>query len=127
MTEPRIVNLGVRVEDGLVFRRNRVIWVSCPACGPQPPRTAHHEALGCPAPLTHAKSITFDEGPFSCSVCGQDAPIRYAVIPKDGAKPRTKCNRRCLDGKLICNCHCRGRCHGEGTCTCKEDTDAATT
>lgn len=118
-TEPRLLNMSVKVGDGLVLYRGDAIWVRCPKCGPQLPETAWYEDLGSFAPVTHSDVASNHEGPFSCSVCGQDAPIRYAVIPKNGGK-HTKCNRRCLDGKLICNCRCRGRCHGEGECTCKE-------
>lgn len=30
-----------------------------------------------------------------------------------------KCGGHCLNGKRSCDCQCRGRCHGRGSCQCR--------
>ena len=121
----------VLLEDGLVVmaagKNRKEIWVQCPACGPQPPKTAYNKPRGTYATLVHTPKETLPWGvqvPHTCSVCGQDAPYKEILIPREQARSHEKCMNKCLDGKTFCACACRGRCHSEGRCFCKEEADA---
>jgi hypothetical protein len=44
---------------------------------------------------------------------------RRAIDVATGPRARRgKCGGACLNGKRSCDCQCRGRCHGAGTCQC---------
>ena len=122
----------VTERDGLVFqpagKNLRVIWVQCPACGPQVPATApnesgvalvHHEGVQ----RQHRPGLRPLPFPVICSVCGQDGAQKEILIPRESKKRHEKCMNKCLDGKTFCACACRGRCHSEGKCACKEVAD----
>ena len=130
MTET-LLGRDVLLEDVLVVmpagKNRRVIWVQCPTCGPQVPATAWNENRGTNAIVFH-RATSFhgpdNTVPLICSVCNQDAFYKEILIPREQARRHERCTNRCLDGKTFCACGCRGRCHSEGTCTCKEDSDA---
>ena len=113
----------VTVEDGVVVDNSgknlRVIWARCPNCGPQPPVVQKY------AWLQHKEvwglvNVTDASGELllMCSTCGSYCPYKVIIIPEKRSNRNEKCNRRCLNGKTFCACHCQGRCHGEGTCYC---------
>ena len=124
-TETRLYyGRSVYLEDGLVLipagKNKRVFWVQCPTCGPQPPLTAAHEPWACHALVSHDNV----SGVALCFVCGQDSPYKEILIPREPKRAHERCTNKCLDGKVFCACGCRGHCHGEGKCFCKEATDA---
>lgn len=107
-------------EGDVVFTvrgKRKALWVSCPDCGPQPPAIgwiAHLVHYGVIAPSDHSRGTY-----MVCSACGQDAPYRKAILPREKRRGTERCNQRCLNGKISCRCRCEGRCHGEGKCYCK--------
>ena len=119
-TETRQYGRFVDLDNGLVYKpagKNwRVFWVQCSACGPQLPVTEVREPWGRHAIVAY----TNVSGVASCSVCGDDSPMKEILIPKEQKGRHEKCTNRCLDGKVFCACGCKGRCHGEGKCYCKE-------
>ena len=123
MTET-LLGRDVFLEDGLVVmpagKNRRVIWVQCPTCGPQRPATAWNGNRGRYSTLFHDVA---EPVPLICSVCDQDAPYKEILIPREQARRHERCTNRCLDGKTFCACGCRGRCHGERVCSCKEAVD----
>ena len=130
MTET-LLGRDVLLEDGLVVmpagKNRRVIWVQCPTCGPQVPATAWNGNRGRYSTLFRVIESCVKQNPLICSACDQDAPYKEILIPIDVARRHDKCNVRCLDGKAFCACACRGRCHSEGKCTCKEVADDSAT
>ena len=124
----------VILEDGLVVtpagKNRRVIWVQCPTCGPQVPVTGWNELEGVQA-LVHHKGVQRQHRPglrplplpVICSVCNQDGAQKEIMIPRESKNSHEWCQSKCLDGKAFCACACRGRCHSEGTCFCKEVAD----
>ena len=134
-TETRETLLGrdVTLEDGLVVmpagKNRRVIWVQCPTCGPQPPATAWNKPRRTLATLWHLPKGILPQGVqrlLICSVCGQDAPWKEILIPREQTRSHEACSRRCTEGKAFCACACRGRCHSEGVCYCAASTGKAT-
>lgn len=123
MTTETHFGRDVLLEEELVFlpagKNRRVIWVQCPSCGPQPPATAWNPGRGRDALIYHAPDPTISP-PLICSVCGQDSPYKEILIPRERKRAHERCTNKCLDGKTFCACGCRGKCHGEGSCTCKE-------
>ena len=135
MTTETLLGRDVLLEDGLVVmpagKNRRVIWVQCPTCGPQVPATArtciesastllHHKGTH----RQHRPGLWPAPRPIICSVCDQDGAYKEILIPREQARRHERCTVRCLDGKTFCACGCRGRCHGESKCTCKEEADA---
>lgn len=130
MTTETLLGRDVLLEDGLVVvpagKNRRALWVQCPTCGPQVPATGWNGSRGRYATLFH----DFDgaaprQVPLICSVCGEDVPlVKEILIPREQKARHEKCTNRCLDGKTFCACGCRGRCHSEGVCTCKEKPNA---
>ena len=119
--------MGLRIspvtpEDGLVTYKSgknlRVIWARCPECGPQPPKVEwlkHRNAWG----LVNHQERPLGDITVECSKCGTLVPYKLIIIPEKRSSRNEKCNRRCLNGKTYCACHCQGRCHGEGVCYCE--------
>ena len=132
VTAETLLGRDVLLEDGLVVmpagKNRRVIWVQCPTCGPQVPETAYNKPRGTHATVYRTNAVRWvgrrERTPLVCSVCGHEALIKEILIPREQARKHERCTNRCLDGKTFCACGCRGRCHSEGTCTCKEDSDA---
>ena len=128
-TQETLLGRDVILEDGLVVmpagKNRRVIWVQCPTCGPQPPATGWNERRECNAILFHVEDSCLEQGLLLCSVCGQDAPFKEMLIPRERKRRHEKCTGRCLRGQTFCACGCNGRCHGEGKCYCKEEADDA--
>lgn len=115
---------SVDLEDGLVLlpagKNKRVFWVQCPACGPQLPETGRHDLYQRPS-IVRRTNLS---GVASCSLCGDDEPLKEILIPGERKASHERCTNRCLNGKTFCACGCLGRCHGEKICFCKEDADA---
>ena len=121
----------VTLEDGLVVlpagKNRRVIWVQCPTCGPQPPKTAWNKPRGRESTLYHLRGPSWGkQNPLICSVCSQDAPYKEILIPREQKASHESCTNKCLDGKTFCACACRGRCHSEGRCYCAASTGKET-
>lgn len=127
MTTETLLGRDVLLEDGLVVmpagKNRRVIWVQCPTCGPQVPATGWHALRGRVATFYHEAALGKTPVPLICSACGQDAPYKEILIPREQARRHERCSRRCTEGKTFCACGCRGLCHGEGVCACKEGAD----
>jgi hypothetical protein len=127
----------VDVENGIVTRHQwtpkkerEAIWVDCINCGPQPPSLGEgqRQYQGPMEPMVLTKDTDGLRHPKAliCSRCGNKAPWREVRIPKRDVDRHEACNQKCLrvrDTKSapFCACGCRGRCHGIGTCQCKEE------
>lgn len=56
--------------------------------------------------------------PFARTADRTALPARQITRPSNHAVRTDSCNGRCLNGKHSCSCHCGGKCHGNGACSC---------
>src|SRR5437764_12671834 len=88
-------------------------WINCPNCdGPQ----QVHQACG------YTRDYKGQQGYlFGCKGCNQFVVIQRGQFRQITSKVHvtgTECRGVCINGKHSCDCKCRGRCHGAGTCYC---------
>lgn len=125
------------------------IWLDCPTCGAQPPRTeakighrwgtSFGGAVGRVEVTTHHARLEWLRLPYTkrngktghetiprgaCSKCGATVIGRVITMRPAGSKAE-ECNGACLSGRRSCSCHCGGRCHGAGVCSCNGPDRAA--
>lgn len=123
-----------------------VAWADCRACGPQlallrcgavvRPRLygPWDRFEGAQGPLNLARFLPEERAEIidglarqvvkprgnwgCCGRCGTPAKLRMIRIPCASGRSLHKCSGACLGGRVSCECQCRGRCHGAGTCSC---------
>ena len=103
-------------------------WIDCPTHGSL---TLRQAAIGQTAycPACAATWPTAWRGVLGTSSAHQvwDPPMPTHRVRSikcgDRARRGTghQCDGRCLSGKRHCDCKCKGRCHGQGVCSCGQE------
>lgn len=132
-TEP----VRVSADGGVTVPEVGRVWLDCPACGATAPEVTSEKRFvyygGVPFERTvHRARLEWWRAPYTkrnggtgwemvprgaCSSCGALAFGRVIRMKPHGAKFE-ECNGACLSGRASCSCHCGGRCHGAGVCSC---------
>jgi hypothetical protein len=135
----------VAKDGGVSIDGHGRVWLDCPACGPQAPRTeskveVRYSRIGGPNGWTDRREVTvhrtrlewlrvpyvkksgkpgFEMVPRGvCGKCGAAGVLGRVIVMKPAGAKAEECNGACLSGRRSCSCHCGGRCHGAGTCLC---------
>ncbi len=141
-TRTEYVRIGK--DGGVTVPETGRVWLDCPACGAQPPHltskvevvkdrgyaggerlcertrySARLEWLRVPYTKRNGRPGFETRPRGACAKCGSIVLGRVVVLKPAGAN-HEKCNGACLSGRSSCSCHCGGRCHGAGVCTCSD-------
>ena len=110
----------------------RVFYFDCGTCGDGQDVKSGGEYFESVRTLGPRKGETYQAHRYfhRCGGCGTEIVISkgYAHTGLPMAREvnhtthrngrQTECSAACLNGKLVCDCQCKGRCHGAGTCSC---------
>ena len=102
------------------------LWVDCPVHGREAPFIDGGTTLPWRDDPGNTCDLHYTTGPFvrpqrALAACGVAGPLVNINITQKAKRKRTaprRCDTRCLNGTKECSCHCKGRDHGVGVCSC---------